>query len=95
MDLNPEKLKNLIAEAIKHRTHPPQEKVRAKYCFWIDRKTKHIGVNWAPLFHPVLGMDVVYTIMRDLDEGFTAEEWDELAEKFMPYFLEEKTCKTS
>ena len=95
MELNPEKLKNMIAEAILHRTHPPEEKARAKYCFWINTETKQIGCNWAPVFHPVLGIEVVYTCMRDLDEGFSAEEWDEIAEKFMPYFLQEKTCQTN
>ena len=93
MELNPEKLKNLIADAIVHRTHPPFEKVRAKYCLWIDTRTKQIGCNWAPLFHPGPEHKILWTAIRDLDEGFTAEEWDEIAQQFAPYFEREANVR--
>jgi hypothetical protein len=86
--MNIEQLKLKIADAIEHRTDPPVPKKKAKYHLWVDTFTHQIGCSWAPGLRLQNYQKVVYTFMRDVNAGFTSDEWEEMAQKFAPFFPE-------
>ena len=85
--MNPEQIKSLVADAIAHRTAPPEPMARAKYGLWIDTVNKKIGCGWTTTLRLQKWQHVVYTFTRHPDVGFTVKEWDDIAERFEPYFL--------
>lgn len=86
MGLNPEQIKMKVADAIANRVSPPEFKTRAKFHLWININTHAIGCNWATAFRPQKHQRIIYTFLRDPNDGFTAHEWNEIAEQFRPYF---------
>jgi hypothetical protein len=88
--LSQEQIMIMVSEAIKNRTDPPMEKVRAKYAFWIDLETKEIYCSWASNLRLKARQRLVINVVFNPDEGFTGEAWREIARKFAPYFIEEE-----
>lgn len=87
MGLKIETIKPLIREAIGRRIDPPTPRSRAKYHLYINTVNKRIGCGWATILRLQPYQKVVYTFTRDPERGFTASEWDEIAERFLPYFI--------
>lgn len=85
-----EQIKSLISYAIEHRSKPPYQTSRAKYFFWINLfdEAKNVYCTWTRLYKPAEGQLIVHTAFQNLDEGFTAEEWNTIAQKFVRYFTE-------
>lgn len=84
--MNIEQIKQKIAEAIENRIDPPTPKARAKYHLWIDTNSKRIGCGWATILRLQKWQRIVYTFLRNPDDGFTPAEWEDMAERFSFYF---------
>lgn len=89
MGLNREQIKIKIAEAIENRIAPEDTSRQVKYIFFLTPGIcPRIYCGWATLVQPQPSQRIVYTTMKNLDKGFTADEWDTIADHFLPYFLE-------
>lgn len=89
MGLNREQIKLKIADAIENRIGPKDSSARVRYIFYLKPDIcPEIHCGWAKIVRPQPYHKVIYTTMKNLDKGFTAEEWDTVAEHFLPYFQE-------
>lgn len=85
--MNIEQIKTLISDAIEHRSGPSYKTMRAKYFLWINLLDagKRVYCSWTTRYRPAEGQLIVHTVFRNLDEGFSIEEWTEVAKKFLKY----------
>jgi hypothetical protein len=90
MIINIEQMKDMLANAIDDRVCAPVLKTRAKYHFWLDKNTLNIGCHWAGTYVPQDHIQIVATMMFHPEDGLTVNQWEELAQKFLPYFQSRK-----
>ncbi len=82
-----EQIKEKVADALLHRTDPPCLNYGAQYHLWINETTRSIGCGWATTLRLQPWQKIVHTFRGDPRKGFTADEWDMIAEKFRPFFV--------
>lgn len=83
--MNIEQIKLKLADALANRTDPPFLGCRARYHFWVDENTKEVRCSWAPPLRLQKWQHIFHTCMCHPGIGFTAEEWDKIAEKVRPF----------